>query len=236
MVRENKSKILIVDDDPQIRKMLAITLGDDYKIIECENGKSAVRLSASAKPDLALLDLNLPDMDGKDVVKTLREWLQIPIIILSSRSADEDVIELLNLGADDYVTKPFNFDLLIARIGAHLRKAAARETGEPELVNGDLRMDLVRHEVFLSGEKVSFTPKEYALLKYFIVNRGKMLTHKDILKEVWGPAHSQDAQYLRTFIGQIRSKIEKDSSNPAMILTEPGIGYRMEVIQKKEGK
>ncbi len=229
MTRETKSTVLIVDDDPQIRKMLIAVLADeDFKIIECENGKSAARLSVSAKPDLVLLDLNLPDMDGKDVVKALREWLQVPIIILSSRSADEDVIELLNLGADDYVTKPFNFDLLLARIGAHLRKSVIREAGEPELVNGDLRMDLVRHEVFLRGEKISFTPKEYALLKYFIVNRGKMLTHKDILKEVWGPAHSQDTQYLRTFIGQIRDKIEKAPSKPEIILTEPGIGYRME--------
>lgn len=232
MTRESKNTVLIVDDDPQIRKMLSMTLGDEFKVIECENGKSAARLSASAKPDLVLLDLNLPDMDGKDVLKALREWLQVPIIILSSRSADEDVIELLNLGADDYVTKPFNFDLLLARISAHLRKSAVREAGEPELTNGDLRMDLVRHEVFLRGEKINFTPKEYALLKYFVVNRGKMLTHKDILKEVWGAAHSQDAQYLRTFIGQIRSKIEKNPSQPEMILTEPGIGYRMETFQK----
>ncbi len=231
MTRETKSTVLIVDDDPQVRKMLIAVLADeDFKIIECENGKSAARLSVSAKPDLVLLDLNLPDMDGKEVVKVLREWSQAPIIILSSRSADEDMIELLNLGADDYVTKPFNFDLLLARIGAHLRKSAVREAGEPELVNGDLRMDLVRHEVFLHEEKVNFTPKEYALLKYFIVNRGKMLTHKDILKEVWGPAHSQDMQYLRTFIGQIRSKIEKDPSKHEFILTEPGIGYRMETL------
>jgi two-component system KDP operon response regulator KdpE len=138
------------------------------------------------------------------------------------------MIELLTLGADDYVVKPFNFDLLLARMGAHLRKSAVRDAGEPELTNGELRMDLVRHEVFLRGEKVSFTPKEYALLRYFMVNRGKMLTHKDILREVWGKAHAEDTQYLRTFIGQIRDKIEKDPANPSIILTEPGIGYRME--------
>lgn len=233
MVREAKNTVLLVDDDPQIRKMLITVLADeDFKIIECENGKGAARLSVSAKPDLVLLDLNLPDMDGKDVVKVLREWSKAPIIILSSRSADEDVIELLNLGADDYVIKPFNFDLLLARIKAHLRKSAVQEAGEPELYNGDLRMDLVRHEVFVRGQKISFTPKEYALLKYFIVNRGKMLTHKDILREVWGQAHSQDTQYLRTFIGQIREKIETNPSKPELILTEPGIGYRMETISK----
>ncbi len=230
-MRETKSTILVVDDDPQMRKMLLTVLADEsYKTIECETGKSATRLSVSAKPDLVLLDLNLPDMDGKDVVKALREWCQAPIIVVSSRSADEDMIELLGLGADDYVVKPFNFDLLLARIAAHLRKSAVREAGEPELKNGPLRMDLVRHEVFLQDKKVNFTPKEYALLKYFLVNRGKMLTHKDILHEVWGQAHSGDTQYLRTFIGQIREKIEQDPSNPTLILTEPGIGYRMETI------
>lgn len=230
-MRETKNTILIVDDDPQIRKMLTVFLTDEnFKIIECDTGKSASRLSVSAKPDLVLLDLNLPDMDGKDVVKALRDWCKAPIIIVSSRSADEDVIELLKLGADDYVVKPFNFDLLLARIGAHLRKSAVREAGEPELKNGPLRMDLVRHEVFIGDTKVNFTPKEYALLKFFLVNRGKMLTHKDILHGVWGQAHSEDTQYLRTFIAQIREKIETDPAKPALILTEPGIGYRMETL------
>jgi two-component system, OmpR family, KDP operon response regulator KdpE len=230
-MREKKNTVLVVDDDPQIRKMLSVVLEDEnFKVIECENGKSAARLSVSARPDLVLLDLNLPDMDGKDVVKALRGWCQAPIIVISSRSADEDVIELLKLGADDYVVKPFNFDLLLARVGAHLRKSAVREAGDPELKNGPLRMDLVRHEVYLRDQKVSFTPKEYALLRYFIVNRGKMLTHKDILREVWGQAHSEDTQYLRTFIGQIRDKIEENPSEPKLILTEPGIGYRMEAV------
>ncbi len=229
MTRETKHTVLIVDDDPQIRKMLTTILDSEgFKVVDCENGKTATRLSASVKPDIVLLDLNLPDMDGKEVVKTLRQWSQAPIIVVSGRSADADMIELLTLGADDYVVKPFNFDLLLARIGAHLRKAAVREAGDPELVNGDIRMDLVRHEVYLRGEKVSFTPKEYSLLRYFMVNRGKMLTHKDILHEVWGKAHAGDTQYLRTFIGQIRDKIEKDPANPSIILTEPGIGYRME--------
>lgn len=229
-MKETKSNILIVDDDPQIRKMLITVLADeDYKTIECDTGKSAARLSISAKPHLVLLDLNLPDMNGRDVVKALREWCQAPIIIISSNSADEDMIDLLKLGADDYVVKPFNFDLLLARIAAHLRKSAVKEAGVPELKNGPLRMDLVRHEVFLNGKKINFTPKEYALLKYLLVNRGKMLTHKDILHEVWGHAHSGDTQYLRTFIGQIREKIEADPSTPVLILTEPGIGYRMEI-------
>lgn len=230
MTRKTKNTVLIVDDDPQIRKMLTVVLADEnYKIIECETGKSAARLSVSAKPDIILLDLNLPDMNGRDVVKSLRGWCQAPIIIISSSAADEDMIELLRLGADDYVVKPFNFDLLLARVEAHLRKSAVREAGDPELKNGPLRMDLVRHEVLLRDQKVNFTPKEYALLKFFLVNRGKMLTHKDILREVWGQAHAEDTQYLRTFIGQIRDKIEENPSEPKLILTEPGIGYRMEV-------
>ncbi|HTK85513.1 MAG TPA: response regulator transcription factor [Patescibacteria group bacterium] len=229
MTRETKHTVLIVDDDPQIRKMLLSVLDSEgFKVVDCENGKTATRLSASVKPDIVLLDLDLPDMNGREVVKALRQWSQAPIIVVSGRSADTDMIELLTLGADDYVVKPFNFDLLLARMGAHLRKSAVRDAGEPELTNGELRMDLVRHEVFLRGEKVSFTPKEYALLRYFMVNRGKMLTHKDILREVWGKAHAEDTQYLRTFIGQIRDKIEKDPANPSIILTEPGIGYRME--------
>lgn len=223
-----KGTILIVDDDPQIRKMLAAVLADeDYKVVDCDTGKSAARFSVSAKPSLILLDLNLPDMNGREVVQALRQWCQAPIIIISSSAADEDMIELLRLGADDYVVKPFNFDLLLARIAAHLRKSAVREAGEPELRNGPLRMDVARHEVFLGDRKISFTPKEYALLKYFLLHRGKMLTHKDILKEVWGEAHSHDTQYLRTFIGQLREKIEEMPSQPKLILTEPGIGYRM---------
>lgn len=230
-MREQKSTILIVDDDPQIRKMLAAVLADEnYKVVDCETGRSAARFSVSARPSLVLLDLNLPDMNGRDVVKALREWCQAPIIIISSSAADEDMIELLRLGADDYVVKPFNFDLLLARIAAHLRKSAVREAGDPELRNGPLRMDLVRHEVFINDRKVNFTPKEYALLKYFLVNRGKMLTHKDILRDVWGEAHSQDTQYLRTFIGQIREKLEDTPAQPRLILTEPGIGYRMEAL------
>lgn len=230
-MRETKSTILIIDDDPQIRKMLAMVLADEnFKTVDCDNGRGAARLTASARPDLILLDLNLPDMNGRDVVKALREWCRAPIIIISSNSADEDMIELLGLGADDYVIKPFNFDLLLARINAHLRKAVVRDMGETELKNGPLRMDLLRHEVFLRDDKVKLTPKEYALLKCLLVNRGKMLTHKDILCEVWGPAHGNDTQYLRTFIGQIREKVEHDPANPSLIMTEPGIGYRMETV------
>jgi len=175
---QKKNTILIVEDEPQIRKMLTLVFEDEkFNIIECETGKSAVRLNASAKPDLILLDLGLPDMDGRQVVTALREWCQAPIIILSARGSDKDVVELLDRGADDYVVKPFNIDVLRARVNASLRKSAIQETGEPELKNGPLRMDLVRHQVFLGDELIALTPKEYNLLRYFIIHCGKMLSH-----------------------------------------------------------
>jgi len=169
-------------------------------------------------------------MDGKEVIAAVRQWSQVPIIILSVRSGDDEVTVALNMGADDYVVKPFNPDVLLARIHANLRKSVVKEAGEPQLSNGGIRMDLIRHEVFIEDEKVAFTPKEYELLRYFLINRGKMLTHKQILKDVWGPAHGDDTQYLRVYVGQVREKIEKNASTPKLIITEPGVGYRMEVV------
>lgn len=230
-MQEKKNTILLVEDDAQIRKMLGIVLDAvDYKIVEAESGKQGIRLAASIKPDIILLDLGLPDIDGKEVITAVREWAQIPIIIVSVRSDDHEIATALNMGADDYVTKPFSSEVLLARINASLRKVAVREAGDSELVNGALRMDLVRHEVYIGGEKTAFTPKEYDLLRYLLLNRGKMLTHKQILKEVWGNAHAEDTQYLRVYIGQVREKLEASPSLAAMIVTEPGIGYRMESI------
>jgi len=230
-MQDRKNLILIVDDEPQIRKMLHIFLdASDFKIEECENGKQAIRMAASLKPDLVLLDLGLPDMDGKEVISAVRQWSQLPIVVLSVRAGDEEVATALTMGADDYVVKPFNPAVLLARIQANLRKSVVREAGEPELVNGPIRMDLVRHEVFFNGDKLPFTPKEYELLRYFMIHRGKMLTHRQILKDVWGPAHTDNTQYLRVYVGQIRDKIESDSSAPRFIITEPGVGYRMETV------
>ncbi len=228
-MRSKKNTILIVDDEPQIRRMLNIYLdASDFKIEESDTGKQALRMSTSIKPDLILLDLGLPDMDGKEVITSIREWSQVPIVVLTVRSNDDEVVAALNAGADDYIIKPFNADVLMARIQANLRKSVVKEAGEPELRNGAVRMDLVRHEVFLNDKKIALTPKEYELMRYFIVNRGKMLTHKQILREVWGPAHADDTQYLRVYVGQLREKIEKDASSPTLIVTEPGVGYRME--------
>jgi two-component system KDP operon response regulator KdpE len=230
-MHEKKNTILVVDDEPQIQKMLGILLdAENFKIVESTSGKQAIRMCASIKPDLILLDLGLPDMDGKEVIAAIREWSQAPIIALTVRSLDEEIAAALNMGANDYVTKPFNVDVLLARINASLRSGAVRETGEAELRNGSLRMDLVRHEVFVNDALCAFTPKEYDLLRHFMVNRGKMLTHKEILHTVWGAAHGDDTTYLRVYIGQIREKIEENPATPVFIRTEPGIGYRMEVF------
>ena len=230
-----KNTVLVVDDEPQIRKLLSIYLeASNFKIVECDNGKEAIRLVTSVKPTIVLLDLGLPDIDGKDVIAGIRTWSQVPIIVLSVRSGDDEIAAALNLGADDYVTKPFNPEVLLARINANLRKAAQKEAGEPEIVNGYIKMDLVRHEVFIRDEKITFTPKEYELLRYFMVNRGKMLTHKQILKDVWGPAQGDNTQYLRVYVSQLREKIEGDPADPQIILTEPGIGYRMEAPREEK--
>ena len=228
---QKKSTILVVEDEKPIRKVFSIALESaNYKVIECDNGREGIRLATSIRPELIIVDLGLPDIDGKEVIASVREWSQIPIIVCSVRSHDDEIIKSFQLGADDYVTKPFNPHVLLARVQANLRKAATQEAGEPELINGGIRMDLVRHEVFLNNEKKAFTPKEYDLLRYFMVHRGKILTHKQILKDVWGETHKDDMQYLRVYVGQLREKIEVDSNNPYFIITEQGIGYRMESI------
>lgn len=221
-----------MDSCPQAQKMMTIVLdGADFTLINCPTGKQATRLAVSTRPDIVVLDLDLPDMQGVDVLTSLREWSEVPIIILSSRAKDTDVVEALNRGASDYVIKPFNIDVLLARINAALRSSAVKETGESVLTNGLLRMDLARHEVFLNNKLLSLTPKEYSLLRFFMIHRGKMLSHHEILKEVWGNAHGEDTQYLRVFVGQIRKKIDKKSSDPSLIRTEAGIGYRMEIAE-----
>lgn len=227
-----KNKILLIEDELPIRKVLNIALDSaGYKVVECDNGKEGMRLAASVSPDLILLDLGLPDIDGKEVIAGVREWSQVPIIVCSVRNSDQEIIQALSGGADDYVIKPFNPDVLLARILTNLRKAATQEAGDPQLSNGSIRMDLVRHEVFLKENKITLTPKEYDLLRFFLVHAGKMLTHKQILKEVWGDAHTEDMQYLRVYVRQLREKIEPNPTQPSYIITEQGIGYRMEQVR-----
>ena len=232
-MQEKKRTILVVDDEAQIRKMLNVFLdASDFRIEESESGKQAIRMSVSVKPDLILLDLGLPDMDGKAVISGIRQWSQVPIIVLSARAIDDEIEAALDAGADDYVVKPFNANVLMARIRANLRKSLVRELGETELVNGSLRMDVVRHEVYLHDKKLALTPKEYELLRYFMINRGRMLTHGQILNEVWGPAHKDNTQYLRVYIGQVREKLGTTPENAPFIMTEPGVGYRMEMMEQ----
>jgi two-component system KDP operon response regulator KdpE len=231
-MHQKKNTVLIIEDEMPIRKVLTISLESvGYKVVECDNGREGGRLTASINPELIILDLGLPDIDGKEVIAGIRVWSQVPIIVCSVRNGDKEIIDALEAGADDYITKPFNPDIVLARVHANLRKAATAEAGQPELVNGHIRMDLVRHEVYLDGKKATFTPKEYDLLRYFITHGGKMLTHRDILKEVWGSAHTDDMQYLRVYVRQLREKIEMPNSDRRYIVTEPGIGYRMEVFE-----
>lgn len=234
-MHEKKNTILIVDDEEEIRKMLKIFLDSaDFKVEESASGKQAIRMSASIKPNLILLDLGLPDMDGKEVIQNLRLWSQVPIVVLTARSSDQELVDALDLGADDFISKPFGAGALLARINANLRKSAVRETGQPELSNGPIRMDLVRHEVYINNEKVAFTPKEYDLLRYFLLNCGRMLTRRQILQEVWGPAHVDDAQYLRVYVSQVREKLQRVPSLKSLIVSEAGIGYRMDDASELE--
>ncbi len=226
-----KNSILVVDSDPQTFKILDLVLDNKaFEVMACDSGLQGLRMCASLKPDLVLLDLGVTDIPGRNIIAAIREWSQMPIILISPRMSNEDVISGLDMGADDYVLKPFNVDVLKARINASLRKSAVQESGAPELVNGPLRIDLVRHEVYLKEKLIAFTPKEYNLLHFFVTNCGKMLSHRDLLSEVWGAAHSNDVQYLRVFIGQIREKMNLDKEGPSLITTEPGIGYRMEFL------
>lgn len=222
-------KVLVVEDDPQIRKFLTITLtSHDYAVIPAETGGEGIRLATSVKPDVVLLDLGLPDMDGTEVLGTLREWSKFPIIVLSVRNQEEEKVKAFDLGANDYVTKPFGTAELLARIRAALRDAIVAQVEETEIVIGALHIDLMKRVVNLRGERVKLSPKEFNLLKVLAMNVGKLLTHKYLMKEVWGEAYQDDNQYLRIYIAQLRQKLEKDPARDQFIINEPGIGYRLE--------
>jgi two-component system, OmpR family, KDP operon response regulator KdpE len=230
-----KTIILVVDNDSMTYKILDLLLDKaDFEVLECPTARQAIQACVSIKPDILLLSMCLPDMSSEDIIKAIREWSTIPIIIVSSHSENEDVIRGLGMGADDYVFKPFNADVLRARINACLRKSAILDAGAPEISNGPLRMDLTRHQVFLGEQLIALTPKQYKMLRYFIVNCGKMLGYKAIMLEVWGPAHRDDTQYLRVMIGQLRKKLAKYPDMSQLITTEIGIGYRMEFLQDSE--
>ena len=222
----NTDTILIVDDETQIRRLLEITLSaSGYKTIEASTGKEGLLMVASHQPSLIILDLGLPDIDGIDVLKNLREWFHKPIIILSVRNSEEDIVHALDKGANDYLTKPFRTGELLARIRASLRQGqTANDT--PIFQIGDLSVDVANHIAKKKDELLDLTPTEFSLLSLFVKNQGCVLTHQYILKEVWGYGYVKQTQYLRVFVAQLRKKIEDNPTKPTLLVTESGIGYR----------
>lgn len=223
------TSVLVIDDEVQIRRFLRISLETaGYAVHEAGAGKEGIFIAAKLRPDLIILDLGLPDMDGLAVVKTLREWTKTPIVILSVRDADVDKVAALDAGADDYLTKPFSTEELLAR----LRVAMRHTLPEPDLrifTAGAIQVDLTRRLVTVHGEPVKLTPTEYALLRLMVQHAGRVLTHRQILKEVWGPAYIDESHYLRVYFSQLRQKLEENPALPKHLLTEPGVGYRLVV-------
>ena len=222
--------ILIVEDDPQLRRFLRTALGaQDYRLVEAGTVKEALIAATTHNPELILLDIGLPDGDGIELTRRVREWSRVPVIVISARGREDDKVAALDAGADDYLTKPFGVNELLARIRVALRHAlsSASGPGEPVLEIGPLRLDLTRREVLVSGAQVHLTPLEYRLLSLLAQNAGKVLTHRQILKEVWGPGSVSETHYLRVFMAQLRRKVEPDPARPRLLLTEPGVGYRM---------
>ncbi len=223
-----RMRVLAVDDEAAILRFLKPALeANNYEMIGVGSVAEAIKRIAADSPDVVLLDLGLPDGDGKDVIKRAREWSDVPIIVLSAREREAEKIEALDLGADDYVNKPFNIGELLARMRAALRHHMQRKAEIPSLQVGNLEVDVVRHRAIRAGIELRLTPKEFELLSFLARHAGRVVTHKQILTAVWGPAHSEDTQYLRVYVGQLRQKVEEHPNDPRIILTEPGIGYRI---------
>lgn len=226
------ARILVVDDDDAIRKFLRISLtASGYGVIEARTGEQALAKAATESPDLVVLDLGLPDLDGRDVVRHLRDWFTGPILILSVRAGEQEKVAALDAGADDYVVKPFGIQELLARVRVLLR-ARPGAPSPPVIELGTLRIDLAARNVTVGGRAVSLTRKEFELLALLARNAGKVVTQRQILAEVWGEAHLGDTQYLRVYVGQIRGKLGDDPANPRFIRTEPGVGYRLITVDE----
>ena len=223
----NPPRILVVDDEPAIRRFQRTVLdSEDFSVHEAENGHSALAAAAVLKPGVILLDLGLPDMEGVEVIRRIREWSQVPILVLSVREREEDKVRALDAGADDYLTNPFGVAELLARIRVSLRRSM-QETPEPVYRIHELEVDLSRRRVVVRGGEVQLTPTEYELLRLLVMHAGKVLTHSQILSRIWGSAYVEQPHVLRVNISNLRRKIESDASSPHYIITEPGVGYRL---------
>lgn len=221
--------ILIVEDEPEIRRFLRVSLTTNgYQVAEATRGQEALNLVADKTPDLIILDLGLPDMDGSDVARKVREWSHVPMIVLSARNQEVDKVRAFDLGADDYLTKPFGVYELLARIKVALRHAslAKMDQREPIFAAGQIRIDMAKRLVFLNDAEVHLTPNEYKLLLALVQNPGKLVSQQQLLREVWGPGYAKEGHYLRVYMGQLRRKLEVDPANPRHLITEPGLGYR----------
>ena len=222
------TRVLAVDDDPGLRRALAINLrARKYDVDLAEDGASALEAAARRPPDVVVLDLGLPDMDGSDVIRGLRGWTQVPIVVLSARTSQGDKVEALDAGADDYVTKPFGMDELLARLRAAVRRGSARDDA-PLVETASFTVDLAAREVRTpGGEHVRLTPTEWHLLEVLARNEGKLVPQRELLQEVWGPQYETETNYLRVYMAQLRRKLERDPSKPRHLITEPGMGYRL---------
>ncbi len=228
----NSATVLVIEDEAPIRRFLKMTLTDHGFIFkDAHSGKDGLQQVAYDKPDVVILDLGLPDMDGLEVTKQLREWTAVPIIVLSARGNDKDKVDALDAGADDYLTKPFSVTELLARIRVALRHSARvnPDTGSSVFTTGDIRVDLVRRQVFLKDDEVHLTPIEYKLLVAMIQHAGKVLTHNQLLREIWGLSYSDESHYIRVYMAQLRRKLEADPAHPRHFMTEPGVGYRLRI-------
>jgi len=223
-----KTQVLVVDDEAAILRFLKPALeANGYDMASAGSVAEATKRIAAESPDIVLLDLGLPDGDGKDVIRRAREWSDVPIIVLSARERETEKIEALDLGADDYINKPFNVGELLARMRTALRHRMQRKAEIPVLKVGGLEVDSIRHRATRAGDEIKLTPKEFELLSFLSRHAGRVVTHKQILTAVWGPAHTEDTQYRRVYVGQLRQKVEEHADDPRIILTEPGIGYRI---------
>jgi two-component system KDP operon response regulator KdpE len=226
---EQDLRILVVDDEKSIRRFLKTSLGSQFIVFEATNGEEALAAVVANRPDVVILDLGLPDLDGVEVTRRLREWTQIPIIVISVREQEKDKIAALDAGADDYLTKPFGVGELMARLRSSLRRSSQTEV-DPVFKTGILVVDLNLREVSVSGKAISLTPTEYDLLRTFVKHAGKVLTHDQLLRAVWGTAYENETHMLQVNISNLRRKIEPDPLRPGYLITEPGVGYRLKVI------